>query len=91
MWCTVERLRLKEGYTGYIHLKDWTAGKFVEMGRGTIGLDFGAILAELQAQRFPGWVVIEQSRSDVSPAESARANAEFVRGLGHALELPKAQ
>jgi sugar phosphate isomerase/epimerase len=85
----VAHLRKYRARTGYIHLKDWTAGKFVEMGRGSIGLDFGAILAELQAQRFPGWVVVEQSRSDVSPAESARANAEFLRGLKYSLALPK--
>jgi inosose dehydratase len=87
----VAHLRKYRQRTGYIHLKDWTAGKFVEMGRGTIGLDFGAILAELQAQRFPGWVVVEQSRSDTSPAESARANAAFLHALNHSLDLPKAQ
>jgi sugar phosphate isomerase/epimerase len=87
----IAHLRTYRQRTGYIHLKDWTAGKFVEMGRGTIGLDFGAILAELQAQRFPGWVVVEQSRSDISPAESARANADYLRGLGHSLDLPGAK
>lgn len=87
----VAHLRKYRQRTGYIHLKDWTAGKFVEMGRGSIGLDFGAILAELQAQRFPGWVVVEQSRSETSPAESARANAAFLHALNHPLDLPKAQ
>jgi inosose dehydratase len=87
----VAHLRKYRQRTGYIHLKDWTAGKFVEMGRGTIGLDFGAILAELQAQRFAGWVVVEQSRSDISPAESARANADYLRALGHSLDLPGAK
>lgn len=77
--------------TGYIHLKDWAAGKFVEMGQGTIGLDFAAILGELQAQAFPGWVVIEQSRSDVSPAESARINAKYLRDLKISLELQESK
>lgn len=83
----VAHLRKYKTRTGYIHLKDWAAGKFVEMGQGSIGLDFPAILGELEGQRFKGWVVIEQSRSDVSPAESARVNAKYLRGLKYALEL----
>jgi inosose dehydratase len=73
---------------GYVHLKDWDKGKFVSLGQGSLGLDFAAILAELEAQRFAGWVVVEQSRSEEPPAECARANAEYVRGLGRALSLP---
>jgi sugar phosphate isomerase/epimerase len=86
----VAHLRKYRSRTGYIHLKDWAAGKFVEMGQGTLGLDFAAILAELEAQRFGGWVVVEQSRSDVSPAASARLNARYLRGLDYALALPAA-
>ena len=71
----VAHLRKYRGRTGYVHLKDWADGKFVEMGQGKLGLDFAAILAELEAQRFPGWVVVEQSRSDGSPAASAKTNA----------------
>ncbi|MEO8395897.1 MAG: sugar phosphate isomerase/epimerase [Chloroflexota bacterium] len=85
----VAHIRKFKSRTGYIHLKDWAAGKFVEMGQGTIGLDFVAILDELVAQKFPGWVVIEQSRSDVSPAESARINAKFLRDNKYAIELPE--
>ncbi len=81
----VAHLRKYRSRTGYIHLKDWANGKFVEMGQGRIGLDFAAILGELEAQRFAGWVVIEQSRSDVSPAVSARVNAKYLRGMGYAL------
>lgn len=76
-------LRKYRARTGYLHLKDWAHGKFVEMGRGTIGIDFAAIFRELEAQGYGGWIVIEQSVSDVSPYESARINAEFVRGLGY--------
>lgn len=79
----VAHLRQYRARTGYIHLKDWARGAFTEMGRGTLGIDFGAILRELEAQRFDGWVVVEQSRSDVSPAESARVNAAFLRTLGY--------
>lgn len=76
-------LRKYRDRTGYIHLKDWARGKFVEMGRGTLGIDFAAIFRELAAQGYDGWVVIEQSVSEVSPAVSARLNAEYVRGLGY--------
>ncbi|MBN8592007.1 MAG: TIM barrel protein [Anaerolineae bacterium] len=84
----VAHLRKYQSRIGYIHLKDWAAGKFMEMGRGSIGLDFAAILAELQAQQFAGWVVIEQSTSEVSPAHSAQINADYLRGLGYDLRLP---
>ena len=79
----IAHLRKYRERTGYIHLKDWTRGKFVEMGEGNLGIDFGAILRELEEMRFPGWVVVEQSRSDVSPLHSARVNAAFLRQLGY--------
>ncbi len=79
----VAHLRKYRERTSYIHLKDWARGKFVEMGQGTINIDFAAFLGELDAMSFPGWVVIEQSRSDVSPRESARVNAEYLRALGY--------
>jgi inosose dehydratase len=85
----VAHLRKYRDRSGYIHLKDWAAGKFVEMGQGSLGLDFAAILAELEAQEFPGWVVVEQSRSEVSPAESARVNANYLRALEYSLDLPE--
>jgi len=70
---------------GYVHLKDWGAGKFQELGRGTIGIDFPGILDELERRGFTGWVVIEQSQSDVSPLESARINAAYLAGLGYVI------
>ena len=69
---------------GYIHLKDWGSGKFREMGRGTLGIDFAGILRELERREFGGWVVLEQSQSDESPLESARINAAYLAGLGYA-------
>jgi len=68
---------------GYIHLKDWGNGKFAELGRGTLDIDFAAILQMLSDRAFPGWVVLEQSQSEVSPLESARINAGYLRGLGY--------
>ena len=79
----IAHLRRYRERTGYIHLKDWARGKFVEMGRGTIGIDFAAIFQELAAQEYHGWVVVEQSVSEVSPLESARVNAAFIRTLGY--------
>jgi inosose dehydratase len=68
---------------GYIHLKDWGRGKFAELGRGTIDIDFPGILEELRRRAFTGWVVLEQSQSDVSPLESARINAAYLTGIGY--------
>jgi inosose dehydratase len=83
----IAHIRKYRDRTSYIHLKDWARGKFVEMGQGTVGIDFAAIFQELADNRFGGWVVVEQSRSDVSPLASAKANAEFVKNLGYSLEL----
>ena len=83
----IAHIRKYRERTSYIHLKDWARGKFVEMGQGTIDIDFAAIFKELADNQFGGWVVIEQSRSDVSPSASAQANAEFVKKLGYSLEL----
>ena len=81
----IAHLRKYRARTSYIHLKDWARGTFVELGQGTINIDFPAILCELEDQGFAGWVVIEQSRSDISPLHSAQVNAEYVKGLGYRL------
>lgn len=87
----IAHIRKYRERTSYIHLKDWARGKFVEMGQGTLGIDFGAIFKELIDNKFGGWVVVEQSRSDVSPSASAQANAAFVTGLGYSLSLGDAK
>jgi len=69
--------------TSYVHLKDWARGKFVEIGEGTLNIDFAGFLAALDAVSFPGWVVVEQSRSDISPRHSANVNAAALRRLGY--------
>jgi inosose dehydratase len=81
----IAHLRKYRSRTGYIHLKDWARGKFVEIGEGSLGIDFAAILGELAATGFGGWVVVEQSRSDVSPLASARTNAAHLQRLGYPL------
>jgi inosose dehydratase len=57
-------------------------GIFCELGRGAV--DFAAMLHALREHGYDDWVVVEQ---DVlpgmgSPAESARRNRDFLRGLG---------
>jgi inosose dehydratase len=57
-------------------------GIFCELGRGTV--PFAAVLDALRAQRYDGWIVVEQ---DVlpglgTPAASAARNREYLRGLG---------
>ena len=69
--------------TSYVHLKDWARGKFVEIGEGTLGIDFAGLLAALDAAAFPGWVVVEQSRSDISPHRIAEVNAAALHRLGY--------
>ncbi len=86
----IAHIRKYRDRTSYIHLKDWARGKFVEMGQGTLEIDFAAIFKELDETNFPGWVVVEQSRSDISPSASAQANAAFVRNLGYSLSLESA-
>jgi sugar phosphate isomerase/epimerase len=57
-------------------------GIFCELGRGVV--PFAAVRDALAARRYDGWIVVEQ---DVlpglgTPAESARRNRDFLRGLG---------
>ncbi len=68
---------------GYIHLKDWGRGKFQELGRGSINIDFPAILQHLVNRSFDGWVVLEQSTSELNPKHSAQINADYLSALGY--------
>lgn len=72
---------------GYIHLKDWGNGKFAELGRGTLGIDFPGILSHLAQRQFDGWVVLEQSQSERSPLESAKINTAYLQGIGYDVEI----
>lgn len=82
----VAHLRTYRERLSYVHLKDWARGKFVELGEGSLGIDFAACLRTLDELGFDGWVVVENSRSDVSPLRSAEINAAYLRGLGYAPE-----
>jgi inosose dehydratase len=69
----------------YVHLKDWRDGHFVGLGDGILGPQWPAILERLAEPGFSRWVVVEQSRSEVSPARSAQENAAFLARLGYPL------
>lgn len=81
----VAHLRKYRQRLGYVHLKDWARGEFIEMGQGTIGIDFPACLRELDALGFDGWCVVEHSVSKTAPLDSARANAAYLKSLGYSL------
>lgn len=57
-------------------------GLFCELGRGVV--DFPALLAELRALRYDGWIVVEQDvlPSMGAPLESATRNRTYLRGIG---------
>lgn len=57
-------------------------GVFCELGKGNV--DFPAVLAQLQAMNYGGWIVVEQ---DVlpgmgSPKESAARNRKYLQSIG---------
>lgn len=81
----VSHLRKYRERLGYVHLKDWARGEFIEMGQGTLGIDFAACLRELDDQGFKGWCVVEHSVSKTSPLDSAKANAAYLGQLGFAI------
>ncbi|MHB8874600.1 MAG: sugar phosphate isomerase/epimerase family protein, partial [Myxococcaceae bacterium] len=67
---------------GLDYFESIKAGVFCELGKGSV--DFRAIVGELQATGYGGWIVVEQ---DVlpgmgTPLESARRNREFLKTLG---------
>jgi inosose dehydratase len=57
-------------------------GLFCELGRG--GVDFPALLRELQAADYDGWIVVEQDVLPAmgSPVESATRNRLYLRHIG---------
>jgi inosose dehydratase len=57
-------------------------GVFCELGAGSV--DFAAVIDALRRQRYAGWVVVEQDvlPNRGAPADSARRNRDYLRGLG---------
>jgi inosose dehydratase len=69
---------------GYVHLKDWAAGKYCVLGEGTKGIDWAAVLARIAGVGYKGWVTTELSSYADTPAdESCRANRAYLRSLGY--------
>jgi sugar phosphate isomerase/epimerase len=69
---------------GYVHMKDWARGKFVPMGQGTVGLDFGRVRETLNEIGYRGWVMGElSSYADHDAAEACRRNMDYLRSVGY--------
>lgn len=78
------QLRKYRDRLAYVHMKDWARGKFVLMGKGTVGLDFGKIRQTLEEINYTGWVMGEISRyADTGAVESCYANREYLRSVGY--------
>jgi inosose dehydratase len=86
----VAQLRRFRDRVAYVHLKDWAGGHFVGLGDGILSRSWAAILEELATWDGDRWIVVEQSRSDESPAAAAEANAAFLRRLGHDVSATRA-
>ena len=52
-------------------------GGFAELGRGAIDLE--ACLKALEPHHYDGWIMVEQDRSLIGPAESARISRAWLR------------
>ena len=57
-------------------------GVFCELGRGSV--DFPALLRELTASNYDGWIVVEQDELPAmgAPLASATRNREYLRSIG---------
>jgi inosose dehydratase len=67
---------------GWDYFRSVANGVFCELGKGAV--DFSAIVAELHAQNYSGWIVVEQ---DVlpgmgNPKVCAQRNRDYIRTLG---------
>jgi inosose dehydratase len=67
---------------GWDYFKSVGSGVFCELGKGSV--DFPALVAELNNQKYDGWIVVEQ---DVLPGMGnpricAKRNREYIQSLG---------
>lgn len=80
----VGQIRKYRDRIAYVHMKDWARGKFVPMGRGTVGLDFGRVRETLNEIGYRGWVMGELSTyADYDAAEACRDNMAYLRSVGY--------
>lgn len=61
---------------GVLHLKDMKDETFAEVGEGV--LDFSAILKAVEGEDVK-WAVVEQDRTERTPAESVRMSREYLK------------
>ena len=76
----------------YGHLKDahsnlatGTFEEFVELGTGNMGVDVPAVVNDLEAFGFDGWLMVEQDHTRTTPFDSAKQNAAALRRFGIAI------
>jgi inosose dehydratase len=72
----------RSGAEKWDYFKSVGSGVFCELGKGSV--DFSAIVAELKAQNYSGWIVVEQ---DVlpgmgNPKVCAQRNRDYIKSLG---------
>lgn len=84
---------------GHVHLKDfwaddpatwrwpqskfWEEGRFIELGKGNMGLDVAGVMHALDEIGYDGWVSVELDRATIGMEEAARYNREYLRDLGY--------
>jgi len=71
-------LRDPRGLVQGVRCRDVTEYQFAEIGHGGL-VDFGAILADLQAAAFDGWLAVELDVSYRTRFQSARMSREYLR------------
>jgi inosose dehydratase len=75
----VEIIRRYRQRIGYLHLKDYRRGEFMLLGRGDVNVP--AILSELHAITYDGWVTVELDRYGGSPGEAAESAMSYLKSL----------
>ena len=82
-------IKRHSGLIAYGHLKDAYSNlatgifeEFVELGTGNMGLDVPAVVKDLEAFGFDGWLMVEQDHTHTTPFDSAKKNAEALRRFG---------
>lgn len=74
--------------TRHVHFKDCllkpdgTIAEFIELGAGNHSYSLTAVLDELKAAGYDGWLSLEQDSTRTTPLESARANRAYLKERG---------
>jgi sugar phosphate isomerase/epimerase len=73
----VEFLTKHNARIGYLHLKDFNAQGWIELGQGVV--DFPAIMKVLPALTGVRWVMAEQDETKLDPGESAAISRKYLK------------